>query len=81
MALQSPCLAGSLKGIATAKPPLVKEITVWLPKCKSPEVQGALKPTKDAQKVKDKPESSKCPRLVANACHDEGRLDKGGTTE
>ncbi len=78
-ALRSPCLAGSFEGIAMAKPPLVKEITIWLPKCKSPEVQGALEPTKDTKKVEDKPESSKCPRLVANACHDEGQLDDGGT--
>ncbi len=46
-ALWSPCLAGSFERIAVAKPPLVKEITIQLPKCKSPEVQGALEPTKD----------------------------------
>ncbi len=34
-----------------AKPPLVKENTVRLPKCKSPEVQGALEPTKDTKKT------------------------------
>ncbi len=79
MALRSPCLAGSFEGIATAKPPLVKEITIWLPKCKSLEVQGALEPTKDAKKVEDEHESSKCPRLVANACRDAGRLNEGGT--
>ncbi len=49
IALRSPCLAGSFEGIAAAKPPLVKEITVRLPKCKSPEAQGALEPTQDDQ--------------------------------
>ncbi len=53
MALRSPCLAGSFEGIASVKPPLVKEITVWLPKCKSPEEQGALEPTKDDQKAEE----------------------------
>ncbi len=80
-ALQSPCLAGSFEGIAAAKPPLGKEITVRLPKCKSPvPLQGALglKPD-DAKKIEDEPESSKCPRLFANACRDAGRLDDGGT--
>ncbi len=52
-ALWSPCLTGSFEGIAAAKPPLVKEITVWLPKCKSPEAQGALEPTKDDKKAKE----------------------------
>ena len=51
---------------------LVKEITIQLPKCKSPEAWGALEPTKDAKKIEDKPESSKCPRPVANACRDAG---------
>ncbi len=47
-ALRSPCLAGSFKGIAMAKPPLGKEITVQLPKCKSPvPLQGALGPKPD----------------------------------
>ncbi len=46
-ALRSPHLAGSYEGIATVKPPLVKEITVRLPKSKSLECQGALEPTKD----------------------------------
>ncbi len=78
-ALRSPCLAGSFEGIAKVKPPLVKENTVWLPKCKSLKASGALEPTKDAQKIEDEPESSKCPQLVANACCDKGRLDKGGT--
>ncbi len=80
-ALWSPCLTGSFEGIAMVKPPLGKEITVRLPKCKSPVLlQGALglKPD-DTKKIKDEPESSKCPRLVANACHDAGRLDDGGT--
>ncbi len=77
-ALQSPCLAGSFEGIAMAKPPLVKENTIRLPKCKSPKALGALEPTKDTQKIEDELESSKCPRLVANACRDEGQLDKGG---
>ncbi len=47
MALQSPCLAGSYEGIALAKPPLVKEITVKMPKSKSLIHQGALAKTKD----------------------------------
>ncbi len=85
-ALRSPCLAGSFEGIATVKPPLVKEITVRLPKCKSPEAQGALEPTQDDQKddimtkkIEDELKSSKCPQPVANACCDEGRLDDRGT--
>ncbi len=49
----SSSLAGGFKGIATAKPPLVKEITVRLPKSKSLTQQGALEPTKDDQKAKD----------------------------
>ncbi len=53
-ALRSPCLAGSFEGIAAAKPPLVKEITVQLPKCKSHEAQGALEPTKDTKKAKER---------------------------
>ncbi len=87
-ALRSPCLAGSFEGIASvktvdlaAKPPLGKEITVQLPKCKSPvPSQGALGPKPDDAaigKIEDKPDSSKCPRLVANACRDAGRLDNG----
>ncbi len=32
-----------------------------------------------AKKIKDEPESSKCPRPVANACQDAGRLEDGGT--
>ncbi len=90
MALRSPCLAGSFEGIASvktvdlaAKPPLGKEITVRLPECKSPvPSQGALGPKPDDTaigKIEDEPDSSKCPRLVANACHDAGRLDDGGT--
>ncbi len=71
-ALRSPCLAGSYEGIAMAKPPLVKEITVQLPKCKSPEAQEALAKTMDDQKIEDELGLSKCPRLVANACCDEG---------
>ncbi len=89
-ALRSPCLAGSFEGIASVKtvdlatkPPLGKEITVRLPKCKSPvPSQGALGPKPDDAaigKIEDKPESSKCPRLVANACRDAGRLDDRGT--
>ncbi len=89
-ALRSPCLAGSFEGIASVKtvdlavkPPLGKEITIWLPKCKSPvPSQGALGPKPDdaaIRKIKDEPESSKCPQLVANACRDAGRLDDGGT--
>ncbi len=43
----SPCLAGSYEGIASAKPPLVVEITVRLPKSKSLIHQGALAKTED----------------------------------
>ncbi len=50
-ALQSPSLAGRYKGIALAKPPLVKEITVWLPKFKSLIHQGALDSSQDDQKA------------------------------
>ncbi len=32
-----------------------------------------------ANEIKDEPESSKCPRPVANACRDAGRLEDGGT--
>ncbi len=87
-ALRSPCLAGSFEGIASVetvdlpmKPPLGKENTVHLPKCKSPlPSTGALGPKPVcAKKNKDEPDSSKCPRLVANACRDAGRLDNGGT--
>ncbi len=49
----SSSLAGGFEGIATAKPPLVKEITIRLPKSKSLTQQGALEPTKDDQKTKD----------------------------
>ncbi len=89
-ALWSPCLAGIFEGIAlvetvdlAAKPPLGKEITVRLPKCKSPVPSlGALGPKPDNAaigKIEDEPESSKCPQLVANACRDAGRLEDGGT--
>ncbi len=50
-ALWSPSLAGSYEGIALAKPPLVKEITVRLPKFKSLIHQGALDSTQDNQKA------------------------------
>ncbi len=50
-ALQSPSLAGSYERIALAKPPLVKEITVRLPKFKSLIHQGALDSTRDDQKA------------------------------
>ncbi len=50
-ALRSPSLAGSYEGIASAKPPLGKENTVWLPKSKSLKHQGALDPTQDNQKA------------------------------
>ncbi len=50
-ALRSPSLAGSYEGIALAKPPLVKENTVRLPKSKSLKHQGALDPTQDDQKA------------------------------
>ncbi len=79
-ALRSPCLAGSFEEIATAKPPLGKEITVCLPKCKSPlPSAGALglKPVY-AKKIEDEPELSKCPQSVANACRDAGRLNDRG---
>ncbi|PBK81681.1 hypothetical protein ARMGADRAFT_1091085 [Armillaria gallica] len=46
-ALWSPSLAGSFEEIASAKPPLVKEITVRLPKSKSLIHQGALAKTED----------------------------------
>ncbi len=85
-----PASQGSFEGIAlvetvdlAAKPSLGKEITVRLPKCKSPvPSQGALGPKPDDAaigKIEDEPDSSKCPRLVANACRDAGRLDDGGT--
>ena len=45
--LQSSCLAGEFKGIAPAKPPLVMEITIRMPKSKSLIHQGALTKTKD----------------------------------
>ncbi len=47
MAPQSSSLAGGLEGIASAKPPLVKEITVRIPKSKSLIHQGASAKTKD----------------------------------
>ncbi len=50
-ALWSPSLTGRYEGIALAKPPLVKEITVWLPKFKSLIHQGALDSTQDDQKA------------------------------
>ena len=50
-ALQSPSLAGSYEEIASAKPPLVKENTVRLPKSKSLIHQGALATAKDDQKA------------------------------
>ncbi len=86
-ALRSSCLTGSFEGIASveavdlaAKPPLGKEITVCLPKCKSPlPSAGALGPKPVcAKKIGDEPESSKCPRPVANACRDAGRLENRG---
>ncbi len=49
----SPSLAGSYEGIALAKPPLVKEITVKLPKSKSLIHQGALEKATDDRKTKD----------------------------
>ncbi len=50
-ALRSPSLAGRYKRIALVKPPLVKEITVRLPKFKSLIHQGASDPTQDDQKA------------------------------
>ncbi len=47
MAPQSPSLTGSYEGITLAKPPLVKEITVRIPKSKSLIHQGASAKTKD----------------------------------
>ncbi len=52
-ALRSPCLAGSFEETAAAKPPVVKENTVRLPKCKSLRQQGALEPTKDNKNTQD----------------------------
>ncbi len=49
----SPSLAGSYEGIASAKPPLVKEITVRLPESKSLIHQGALETATDNRKTKD----------------------------
>ncbi len=46
-ASQSPSLAGSYEGIASAKPPLVKEITIRIPKSKSLIHQGGSAKTKD----------------------------------
>ncbi len=54
MALQSPSLTGSFEEIALAKPPLVKEITVRMPKSKSLIHQGALVKTEDLIKPKQK---------------------------
>ncbi len=51
MAPQSPSLAGSYEGIASVKPPLVKEITVRLPKSKSLIHQGALETATDNRKT------------------------------
>ncbi len=50
---RSPRLTGSYEGIAMAKPPLVTEITVRLPKSKSLKRKGALEPTQDDEKTKD----------------------------
>ncbi len=50
-ALRSPSLAGSYKDIASAKPPLVKENIIQLPKSKSLIHQGALETVKDDQKA------------------------------
>ncbi len=79
-ALRSPCLAGSFEGIATAKPPLGKEITVCLPKCKSLlSSAGALGPKPDAttKKIEDEPESSKCPQPVPMPVKTKGDLMTG----
>ncbi len=87
-ALRSPYLVGSFEGIPSdkticldAKPPLGKEIIVRLPECKSPVPSlGALGPKPVyTKKIEDEPESSKCPRPVANACRDAGQLEDGGT--
>ncbi len=50
-ALRSPSLTGRYEGIALAKPPLVKEITVRLLKFKSLIHQGASDQTQDDQKA------------------------------
>ncbi len=50
-ALWSPSLAGSYEDIASAKPPLVKENIIQLPKSKSLIHQGALETVKDDQKA------------------------------
>ncbi len=49
----SPSLAGSHEGIASVKPPLVKEITIKLPKSKSLIHQGALETAMDDKETKD----------------------------
>ncbi len=77
MALRGSSRAASLEGIAIGgKTSPGSEITVRLPKCKSPvPLQGALGLKPDdvtTKKIEDEPESSKCPRLVANACRDAG---------
>ncbi len=50
---QSSSLTGGFEGIATAKPPLAKKITVRLPESKSLIHQGALETTMDNGKTKD----------------------------
>ncbi len=56
MAPQSSSLAGGFKGIASAKPPLVMEITIGIPKSKSLNQQGALAKTEDlTDPVQDTP--------------------------
>ena len=47
MAPRSSSFAGGFKGMASAKPPLVMEITVRVPKSKSLIHQGALAKTED----------------------------------
>ncbi len=47
MAPWSSSLAGGFEGIASAKPPVVTEITVRIPKSKSLIHQGALAKTED----------------------------------
>ncbi len=50
---RSPSLTGSYEGIGSAKPPLVKEITIRLPKSKSLIHQGASETATDNRKTKD----------------------------
>ncbi len=87
-ALRSPCLAGSFEGIASdkticldVKPPLVKEIIVRLPECKSPVPSlEALGPKLSMpRRSRTNRNRVSAPDQFANACRDAGRLEDGGT--